>query len=188
MRTPLGALAAALFALGTATLAAPAASAADLDRTQSCWQELDTGRSLCVAASEDLADAVYERYGIALATPDGAVGEGSAAHTSARSSSSGIVALASTVIGIFYENSGYGGASYVASVSQNGCYGYAHGYTNLGSIGWDNRISSFRSYSNCRTAIFANTSYGGASYGYYTNSSYVGNAMNDQASSIRWAA
>ena len=70
----------------------------------------------------------------------------------------------------------------------NGCYGYSHGYTNLGSIGWDNRISSFRSYSNCRTAIFANTNYGGSSYGYYTNSSYVGSAMNDQASSIRWAA
>lgn len=187
MRKSLGAVATALLVLGSVALTASAASAGTPDRTQSCWQELDTGRSLCVAASADLANAVYDAYGIAISTPDGAVGS-DVKRQATRDARAGVVALASTVIGIFYENSGYDGASYVASVSQNGCYGYSHGYTNLGSIGWDNRISSFRSYSNCRTAIFANTNYGGSSYGYYTNSSYVGSAMNDQASSIRWAA
>lgn len=178
----------ALFAVAATMGVAPAANAASVDRTQSCWQELDTGKSLCVDASADLADAVYAAYGITMSTPDAAVGIRRGSETTSRSAAAGVVALASTVIGIFYENASYGGASYVASVSQNGCYGYSHGYTNLGSIGWDNRISSFRSYSNCRTAIFANTNYGGSSYGYYTNSSYVGSAMNDQASSIRWAA
>lgn len=187
MRKPLGTTAVAALVLGSVLLAAPAANAKGPDRTQSCWQELDTGRSLCVAASVDLADAVYDAYGIAISTPDGAVGS-SVEPLSTRDARAGVVALASTVIGIFYENASYGGASYVASVSQNGCYGYSHGYTNLGAIGWDNRISSFRSYSNCRTAIFSNTNYGGSSYGYYTNSTYVGSAMNDQASSIRWAA
>lgn len=180
-KRPLAVLTALLLGLGAATLAAPAANADPIDRTQSCWQELDTGKSLCVAADENLADAVLDEYGILLSTPDGAVAP-SAGDTAARG------ALASTVIGIFYENNYYSGASYVASVTQNGCYGYAHGYTSLSGIGWDNRITSFQSYSNCKTAIFENNNYGGASYGYYVNSSNVGAAMNDQASSIRWAA
>jgi len=74
MRKSLGAVATALFVLGSVALTASAASAGTPDRTQSCWQELDTGRSLCVAASADLANAVYDAYGIAISTPDGAVG------------------------------------------------------------------------------------------------------------------
>ena len=66
MRKSLGAVATALFVLGSVALTASAASAGTPDRTQSCWQELDTGRSLCVAASADLANAVYDAYGIAI--------------------------------------------------------------------------------------------------------------------------
>lgn len=188
MNRPLATIAASLLILGSAVVAAPAANAAPIDRTQTCWQELDTGKSLCVDAAENIADAVFEEYGIVLATPDGAVNVSSEVADTTEASRADVTPLASTVIGIFYEHDNYGGASYVASVTQNGCYGYAHGYTSLGTLGWDNRITSFRSYSNCKTAIFENTNYGGASYGYYVNSSNVGAAMNDRASSIRWAA
>ncbi len=122
MRKSLGAVATALLVLGSVALTASAASASTPDRTQSCWQELDTGRSLCVAASADLANAVYDAYGIAISTPDGAVGS-DVKRQATRDARAGVVALASTVIGIFYENSGYDGASYVASVSQTDATG-----------------------------------------------------------------
>lgn len=53
-------------------------------------------------------------------------------------------------------------------------------------LSFNDRTSSFRSYSECQTRIYENTNYGGASYGAYTNSSYVGDAMNDRASSVRF--
>lgn len=188
MKRPLAALAASLLMIGAAAVTAPAATADTIDRTQSCWQELDTGKSLCVDADANLADAVYEAYGIVLSTPDGALEVSDGLVDGSSSARAEVAPLASTVIGIFYEHNNYGGASYAASVTQNGCYGYSHGYTSLAPLGWDNRITSFKSYSNCKTAIFENTNYGGASYGYYVNSSNVGAAMNDRASSIRWAA
>lgn len=188
LKRPLAALAAALLMIGAAAVTAPAATANASDRTQSCWQELDTGKSLCVDADANLADAVYAAHGIVLSTPDGAVKVSDELLSPSRSARSDITLRASTVIGIFYEHHNYGGASYATSVTKNGCYDYSHGYTNLSTIGWDNRISSFKSYSNCTTAIFENTDYDGASYGYYVNSSNVGDAMNDRASSIRWAA
>ncbi|MFC6354916.1 hypothetical protein [Luethyella okanaganae] len=55
-----------------------------MHRTQSCWQELDTGKSLCVDANANLANAVFEKYGIELSTSDGALAVGGG-FTSARS-------------------------------------------------------------------------------------------------------
>ncbi len=183
-RRSFAALAATLLTLGAASVFAPAAHATEPDPTESCWQELDTGKSLCVDASENLADAVYATYGIVLTTADRSL----APAATRLSTSAAVTALASTVIGVFYEDASYGGASFAASVSQNGCNGYVHGYADLSPLGWNDRISSFRSYAGCRTTIFEHASYGGSTYGPYTNSSYVGAAMNDKASSIRWAA
>lgn len=52
--------------------------------------------------------------------------------------------------------------------------------------GWNDRVSSFKSYGLCATRIWENTNFGGASYGFTVNSTYVGDAMNDRASSIQW--
>lgn len=60
---------------------------------------------------------------------------------------------------------------------------------NLSSIGWSNRISSFQSYGNCQTRLFASINFAGSTYptsGYVANSSNVGTAMNDNAESIKW--
>lgn len=51
--------------------------------------------------------------------------------------------------------------------------------------GWNDRITSFKSYGNCATKLWENT-YSGASYGFYVNSAYVGDAMNDRASSMQF--
>ena len=123
MKRPLAALAASLLMIGAAAITAPAATADTIDRTQSCWQELDTGKSLCVDADANLADAVYEAYGIVLSTPDGTLEVSDELVNDSSSARSDVAPLASTVIGIFYEHNNYGGASYAASVTQNGCYG-----------------------------------------------------------------
>ncbi|PPI56019.1 hypothetical protein [Rathayibacter toxicus] len=188
MKRSLAVVTATLLIFGAAVITAPAAYASATGGTHNCWQELDTGKSLCVEAGDSLPDAVYAAYGIVLSTPDRALNVSDQLVSTPAPAQSDVAPVASTVIGIFYENDNYGGAFYITSVAQNGCNGYAYGYTNLASISWDDRITSFRSYSNCKTAIFEDTNYGGASYGYYVNSSNVGAAMNDRASSIRWAA
>ena len=51
--------------------------------------------------------------------------------------------------------------------------------------GWNDRISSFKSYNNCAQQLFRGTSFSGGALTYIvTNMSYVGSAANDQASSV----
>lgn len=57
--------------------------------------------------------------------------------------------------------------------------------SNVGST-WNDRISNWTGYSECQVHIYENSSWGGASCGAYTSSSYVGDAMNDRTTSIRF--
>lgn len=52
-------------------------------------------------------------------------------------------------------------------------------------VGWNDRITSFKSYENCATKLWENT-FSGSSYGFCVNSTYVGAAMNDRASSMQF--
>lgn len=183
---PLAALAAIMLGAGLAAASAPAANAAESSSpVRNCWQEVDTGKSLCVDSGVNIADAVYAKYGIELSTSDGTVAR--SASVSSKAAAKPAAAAASTVIGILYKDSNYRGETFTASVSENGCHGYSHGYTNMSSFGWANVVSSFRSYSNCRTAIFEKNNYAGAQYGYTANAASVG-ALNDKANSVRWTA
>ncbi|MDM4762179.1 hypothetical protein QT381_04060 [Galbitalea sp. SE-J8] len=146
-------------------VAAPAAADEPL---QSCWVSVDTGQSLCVDAGEDLVGAV-EEDGVDLDFGDTA-GRGTNAEV---------------VLSALYDDTGYGGATFIMSVSGGNCSTTAYGYTSLSPYGWDNRAESFRSYNGCVTAVFSNTNYGGTQYGYYTSSSNLGTGMNNQASSWR---
>lgn len=54
----------------------------------------------------------------------------------------------------------------------------------------DNRISSFKAFANCGAKLFENNYYGGSAYpgsGFYIQSSNVGVAMNDRASSVQFS-
>lgn len=70
----------------------------------------------------------------------------------------------------------YGGASVVLSQD----------YGNLGTIGWDNIISSYKVFTNLTGAFYENAWYGGRTQYFccYTNVSYVGDAYNDIFTSI----
>ncbi len=56
---------------------------------------------------------------------------------------------------------------------------------NIGSA-WNDRVSSFQGYSSCQVRVYENASYGGASYGTYTSTDNVGEAMNDRTTSMRF--
>jgi hypothetical protein len=92
----------------------------------------------------------------------------------------------SYLLGVYYADANYGGPT--LSVYGNGTCDGDPNTVDWGlpvmPAGWNDVISSFKSYSNCTSTIFENGNYGGASYT-AVNSTYVGNAMNDRTSSIK---
>ncbi|MEV7007763.1 hypothetical protein [Streptosporangium sp. NPDC051022] len=52
--------------------------------------------------------------------------------------------------------------------------------------GFNDKISSFESYSDCEANHYEHFEYGGSSTGWRGHTSYIGSAMNDQTSSIEW--
>ncbi|QYF74994.1 hypothetical protein [Cryobacterium sp. PAMC25264] len=178
-----GAVAAVALGLAAACAgAAGPASAAGLPTADyACWADLGTGARLCVDRGVDLVAAVARERGVLLTVPDGAIPgslPASARSASTGAATAGTAALASTVISVIYDNSGYGGGSYSLSIS-SGC---GWGVASLGAIGWNDRASSYRSFNGCTTALYSNENYAGSSTGYTTNASGLG-GLNDQASS-----
>lgn len=152
----------------------PAAAAA-----QNCWIAIDTGESLCVDAGQDLVAAVAAERGVRLVLPnDTEIG--------GRQDLAALPGITATSVALstIYDDAGYGGGSYTMSVSNGSCAAAAYGFTDLGPIGWDGRVSAYRSYAGCKTAVFSSTGYGGSSSGYAVNASSLG-SMNDRAQSWR---
>jgi hypothetical protein len=58
--------------------------------------------------------------------------------------------------------------------------------SSLVPLGWNDVISSFRSFSNCQTVLFEDINFGGSTTQKTVDLSFVGKAMNDRASSIQW--
>ncbi len=87
----------------------------------------------------------------------------------------GLVIVSSGYV-IAYEYASYGGSSVVLSQD--------HG--NLGSIGWADRISSYKVYTNLTGYFHEHTWFGGRvqSYCCYSHVSYVGNLLNNTFSSF----
>jgi hypothetical protein len=101
-------------------------------------------------------------------------------------------ASAETVVGTEYQHRNYGGVSFNARVTSNG-------FTCTGSLSdvdgqiasltsfWNDKISSYRTYAACNVKHYEHSNFGGASVGYHASRSYIGDAMNDRTSSIRWS-
>ncbi len=150
-----------------------------------CWVNLDRGLSLCVDAGENLADAVLARHGILLESEDKVIAPSALALAS--SERKDFRPLKETVIGVLFEHEAYRGYSLVVTVTGNSCSGAVFVIPNLVASGWNNRISSFKSYSNCRTTIFEDFNFKGARLS-GINTRRVGRALNDLTSSVRWVA
>jgi hypothetical protein len=91
------------------------------------------------------------------------------------------------LLGVEYQNTGYGGNSLVLyGSSGTGCYaGDWYGFPSMASLGFDNRISSAKMYSNCLGKHHDGTSYTG-SYIYCDSSCSSMGSMNDRTSSIKF--
>ena len=94
--------------------------------------------------------------------------------------------LASTLLGIEYSDANLRGSS-VSFFGSGGCDNSSDADFRFASMptGWNDRITSFTSYSNCAQQLFRNTSFGGGALTIIIRSlSNVGSAANDQASSL----
>lgn len=92
------------------------------------------------------------------------------------------------IFGVEFVDAGYGGASlsyitYAGPCSSSTTYG-----VNSMPSGWNDVISSLYSdlYGCVWTRLWSNNNQSGASQCYSGDTSYVGNVMNDQTSSIYW--
>jgi hypothetical protein len=93
------------------------------------------------------------------------------------------------VIGVLYEHINYGGATFTVTAGQP-CTGPLEDEYYIPSLvpyGWNDVVSSFRSYNNCWTKLFEHEWLGGAAYGYTPYSSWVGSYFNDLTTSVRWS-
>ncbi|WP_448811089.1 hypothetical protein [Agromyces bauzanensis] len=152
-----------------------------------CWVDGITQESLCVEGGVDLVAEVLRQKGVQIAAPEGTPIGGTpfrAAEYGAADARPGAVVQAAYVVSIVYDDINYGGGSTVITGVSTGCSSYSYGYPSLGAIGWSGRVSSFRSFLNCRTAVFDYEYYGGAAYGYVASASQLG-SMNDRADSWR---
>jgi hypothetical protein len=95
--------------------------------------------------------------------------------------------LNSAVLGLEYADVNYGGGSLTLS-APTGCDNSSDVDWQFASLpsSWNDRISSFRSFSNCIQRLFRNVNFGVAITPATANMSWVGSAANDQASSIRF--
>lgn len=150
-----------LCAAVVAALVIPAAPAfaADDPAGDFCWENLDTAEVHCfdteAELSADLAPPMF-----------------------ARSAAATMYTLAT-----WYEDTGYGG-SYFVTRSSNSALCVSGSTTLNFSSGWNNRVSSYKTWYGCAGTIYDGTSGTGSSFGPSTAASSVG-SMNDKASSFR---
>jgi hypothetical protein len=148
----------------------------------SCWVDITTDQSLCVAAGVDLVAAVRSEAGVNLSAPTGTRVGGVTMTKAARVASLLTVqASGSQIVSAVYDDINYGGNSFLLSSDGSGC---DWGLSTLVPYGWNDRVSSFKSFAGCKTALFKNTNFGGTQSGYSSYKASLG-SMNDAASS--WA-
>jgi hypothetical protein len=97
-----------------------------------------------------------------------------------------VTAAASVLLGTEYANANFSGAS-LSLFGAGRCDNSSDVDFRFASLpsGWNDRITSFRSFSNCAQQLFRNTNFGGGSLTIIISSlANVGAAANDQASSL----
>jgi hypothetical protein len=97
---------------------------------------------------------------------------------------SGAPAASGIVVMIGYDQTFFGGSSYIFTINSTCAGGLAHGTPNIGPDAND-RITSVRSFANCSSILYEDDQFRGAhdSFGIAT---YVGDAMNNRTTSIQW--
>jgi len=98
-----------------------------------------------------------------------------------------VASTAVAILGIEYADANYRGATLTLTAA-GGCDSSLDVDWQFASLpsSWNDRISSFRSYSNCLQRLFRDVNFGTAITPIQGSSPWVGSAANDKASSIRF--
>ncbi len=170
---------AAFFAVTTGALlitAGPAhasGSARAADGDVACWLDADTSVMQCFDGEDAMNDAIVEQTGSALAE----AGSGVASRSSA-----GV--LTNYLLIRFYAEPSYLGDSVTVSSTSSTICTSGPGVQADMPAGWNDRVSSFKSYNSCSTRIWQNSGQAGSWFGYSVNAPGVG-ALDNVSSSYR---
>ena len=147
--------------------ATPASAATTLPY---CSFSIDTGVVACAATEGGLRSALTVASG---ASPSRALFSATATTT--------------YVLGRLYDDANRTGA-YFEITASGPCDTSSDVDWELSSLpaAWNDRTSSFLGSSSCELRVYENNSFGGLSYGAYASTDYVGDAMNDRTSSVRF--
>ena len=151
-----------------------------------CWFNVSTGAHVC---HHSFAEVILDLSGdrVTLGAGAGAV-TGRQRADIARPSRDASGVRTTYVLGTVYADAGYatsGGTYTFTSSSDCDTNPDVDYQVPVMPAGWNDRISSFKSYGRCATKLWENT-FSGASYGFTVTSSYVGAGINDRASSIQF--
>ncbi|WP_369382984.1 peptidase inhibitor family I36 protein [Streptomyces sp. cg36] len=156
-----------------------------------CTADLSTHKTRCYDSfREVIAAATGGRVTDAPATPQQAAKDKkflAELNAPANSAAQTRTALAQNTVvgGILYEDWNYGGSSLTLTIpsacKDDGQWDW--GYNNLDD--WNDRVSSVIPAGNCYVALYSDIYYNGTQQQYNTSTPYVGDAMNDRASSVK---
>jgi hypothetical protein len=173
---------------GDTSEAATATSRQPATTGQHCTLAAGAGQTLhCFATFRAaVAYGTHGRITDAPATPAAAARDPKFAAKVAAAGADPLVGTGSTFLGTDYADANMRGAS-LNFFGTSGCDNSSDADFRFNSLpaGWNDRITSFSSFSNCAQQLFRNTNLGGGSLTIVIRSlANVGSAANDQASSL----
>ena len=105
--------------------------------------------------------------------------------TASTPASASLSASSNLVLGAVWKNKNWtGGSKVLYAANGSGCYGTTYGFPHTSSFGMNDTISSVTAYYNCATTLYKDANYKGTNRTYQVDTAYVGDTMNDEASSI----
>ncbi len=188
LAAPIGPAAAPVATSGDTSESATAAARPAATSGPHCTVAAGAGQKAHCFATFRAAIA-YGTGGLITDAPDSAATAATDPEFAAEVTAAGVAPLVGTgsvLLGIEYADANMGGAS-VSFFATGGCDNSSDADWRFASMpaGWNDRITSFRSFSNCAQQLFRSTSFtGGALTLIISSLANVGSAANDQASSI----
>jgi hypothetical protein len=147
-----------------------------------CWLDLSDGSYQCFDDDAAFQAAVVAQTGAPLLH----AGTTSGATSGTTHSASPLPTAATYLLGTMYIDQGWsGGALNLTTQFSNLCATHAY-VGNSMPAGWDNVVSSFKSYGTCKTSLSSAQNLGGTTTAPQVNLAWLG-IMNDSTSSYRIA-
>ncbi|HST66224.1 MAG TPA: hypothetical protein VLM05_13645, partial [Mycobacteriales bacterium] len=146
-----------------------------------------TGGRIPDAPATAAAAAGDKAFAAKVTAANTAAGNTAADTAAATTTGTAVTAAATALLGVEYADANLRGSSLTLTGAGAGCDNSGDVDYRFASMpsGWNDRITSFTSFSNCVQQLFRNTNFGGGALTLPIRTlSNVGSAANDQASSL----